>query len=36
MFDFYLALYPSVVLSKLNMGWKKKLCLASALGFGYW
>ena len=36
LFDFYLAVYPTVVLTRLNMGWKKKLGLSSALGFGYW
>ena len=36
LFDFYLAIYPTIVLCKLQMGWKKKLGLASALGFGYW
>ncbi|KAK3324941.1 hypothetical protein B0H66DRAFT_107629 [Apodospora peruviana] len=34
-FDFYLAIYPTVVLSKLHMSWKKKLALSSSLGFGY-
>ena len=36
MFDFYLAMYPTVILVRLKVGWKKKLGLASALGFGYW
>lgn len=35
-FDFYLAVYPTVVLWKLQMNWKKKLALSSSLGFGYW
>lgn len=35
-FDFYLAVYPTIVLSKLQLNWKKKLGFASALGFGYW
>ncbi|CAI4217823.1 unnamed protein product [Parascedosporium putredinis] len=34
-FDFYLALYPTVVLARLTMNWKKKLALSSSLGFGY-
>ena len=34
--DFYLAMYPSIILARLNMGWRKKLGLAFALGFGYW
>lgn len=35
-FDFYLAIYPTIILWNLQMNWKKKLGLASALGFGYW
>jgi len=35
-FDFYLAIYPTAVLYKLQMNWKKKVALASSLGFGYW
>jgi hypothetical protein len=35
-FDLYLAAYPSVVLWRLQMYWKKKLGLSLALGFGYW
>ncbi|KAK1830899.1 hypothetical protein QBC39DRAFT_308119 [Podospora conica] len=34
-FDLYLALYPTVVLWRLQMHWKKKLGLSLALGFGY-
>ncbi|KAK3387970.1 hypothetical protein B0H63DRAFT_167655 [Podospora didyma] len=34
-FDFYLAIYPTVVLCRLQMHWQKKLALASSLGFGY-
>ncbi|KAK3994302.1 hypothetical protein QBC44DRAFT_367827 [Cladorrhinum sp. PSN332] len=34
-FDFYLAIYPTVVLLKLQLHWQKKLALASSLGFGY-
>jgi hypothetical protein len=34
-FDFYLAAYPTIVLSRLQLNWKKKLALSSALGFGY-
>ncbi|KAL2158097.1 hypothetical protein VTH06DRAFT_4665 [Thermothelomyces fergusii] len=33
--DWYLALYPTIVLCQLQMAWKKKLALSSALGFGY-
>lgn len=33
--DFYLAFYPTIVLFKLLMNWRKKLALSSALGFGY-
>lgn len=36
LFDFYLAIYPSVVLWQLHLNWKKKLALCSSLGFGYW
>lgn len=36
LFDFYLATYPTVVLYKLMLNWKKKLALSSSLGFGYW
>ncbi|KAK3901759.1 hypothetical protein C8A05DRAFT_44664 [Staphylotrichum tortipilum] len=32
--DFYLALYPAVVLWSLDMNWRKKLALSVALGFG--
>ncbi len=35
-FDFYLAIYPTIVLFSLQMNWKKKLALSLALGFGYW
>lgn len=35
MFDFYLAIYPTVVMCRLMLNWKKKLALSSALGFGY-
>ncbi|KAK0745694.1 hypothetical protein B0T18DRAFT_428801 [Schizothecium vesticola] len=35
LFDFYLAIYPSVVLWQLHLNWKKKLALCSSLGFGY-
>jgi len=35
-FDLYLAIYPTVVLWRLQMYWKKKLGLSLALGFGYW
>jgi hypothetical protein len=35
-FDFYLAVYPTIVLFGLQLGWKKKLALSSSLGFGYW
>lgn len=34
-FDFYLAIYPTIVLYTLQMNWRKKLALASSLGFGY-
>lgn len=34
--DFYLALYPAVVLWSLKMNWRKKLALSIALGFGVW
>jgi len=36
LFDFYLALYPTIVLARLTMNWKKKLALSFSLGFGYW
>ncbi len=36
LFDFYLAIYPTIVLSMLQLNWKKKLALSSSLGFGYW
>ncbi|KAK3902693.1 hypothetical protein C8A05DRAFT_33597 [Staphylotrichum tortipilum] len=35
LFDFYLAVYPTIVLFSLQIGWKKKLALSSSLGFGY-
>lgn len=35
-FDFYLAVWPTIVLWGLQMNWRKKLGLSSALGFGYW
>ena len=35
-FDFYLALYPTIVMCRSILNWKKKLALSSALGFGYW
>lgn len=34
--DFYLAIYPTVILCRMTLPWKKKLALSSALGFGYW
>jgi len=34
--DFYLALFPTIVLCQQMMDWRKKLALSSALGFGYW
>ncbi len=34
--DFYLALFPAVVLWSLDMNWRKKLALSVALGFGVW
>jgi hypothetical protein len=36
LFDFYLAIYPTIVLCSLQLNWKKKLALSSSLGFGYW
>lgn len=36
LFDFYLAIYPTIVLFRLQLNWKKKLALSSSLGFGYW
>jgi hypothetical protein len=36
LFDFYLAVYPTVILWKLQMNWRKKLALCVSLGFGYW
>jgi hypothetical protein len=36
LFDFYLAIYPTIVMFRLMLNWKKKLALSSALGFGYW
>jgi len=36
LFDFYLAIYPTIVLLRLQLNWKKKLALSSSLGFGYW
>ncbi|CAP71655.1 uncharacterized protein PODANS_6_40 [Podospora anserina S mat+] len=35
LFDFYLAIYPTVVLFQLQLNWRKKLALSSSLGFGY-
>lgn len=35
LFDFCLACYLTIVLFKFLMGWKKKLALMFALGFGY-
>ncbi|KAK4039654.1 hypothetical protein C8A01DRAFT_16397 [Parachaetomium inaequale] len=35
LFDFYLAIYPTIVLFQLQLNWKKKLALSSSLGFGY-
>lgn len=35
-FDFYLSVYPTIVLRTLQMNWKKKVALCSSLGFGYW
>jgi len=34
-FDFYLAIYPTIVLWRLQMNMKKKIALSAALGFGY-
>ncbi|KAL2021739.1 hypothetical protein VTK56DRAFT_6682 [Thermocarpiscus australiensis] len=34
-FDFYLAFYPTVVLCRMQLNWKKKLALSTSLGFGY-
>ncbi|KAM7189103.1 hypothetical protein V8F33_010224 [Rhypophila sp. PSN 637] len=34
-FDFYLAIWPTIVLWGLQMNWKKKVGLSTALGFGY-
>ncbi|KAK1756624.1 hypothetical protein QBC47DRAFT_452027 [Echria macrotheca] len=34
-FDFYLSVYPTIVLRTLQMNWKKKVALCSSLGFGY-
>ncbi|KAI3573453.1 hypothetical protein IWW34DRAFT_756206 [Fusarium oxysporum f. sp. albedinis] len=34
--DFYLAIYPAIVLWSLHMHLKKKLALSVALGFGAW
>ncbi|KAK4215053.1 hypothetical protein QBC37DRAFT_460079 [Rhypophila decipiens] len=34
-FDFYLAVWPTIVLWGLQMNWKKKVGLSTALGFGY-
>ncbi|SPO06831.1 uncharacterized protein DNG_09525 [Cephalotrichum gorgonifer] len=36
LFDFYLAIYSTIILWRLQMSWKKKLGLSFALGFGYW
>lgn len=36
LFDFYLAIYPTIVLWRLQMNWKRKLAISSSLGFGYW
>ena len=35
-FDFYLAIYPTIILWKLQLSTKKKLALCASLGFGYW
>ncbi|KAL2132153.1 hypothetical protein VTI74DRAFT_4159 [Chaetomium olivicolor] len=35
LFDFYLAIYPTVVLCMLQLNWRKKLALSGALVFGY-
>jgi len=35
-FDFYVAIYPTVKLWQLQMNVQKKLALCAALGFGYW
>ncbi len=32
--DFYLAVYPAIVLFHLQMSMRKKFCLSIALGFG--
>lgn len=34
--DFYLAIYPAIVLWSMSMHLKKKLALSVALGFGAW
>jgi hypothetical protein len=36
LFDFYLAIYPTIVMCRLMLNWKKKVALSFALGFGYW
>lgn len=36
LFDLYLAIYPTIIMFRLMLNWKKKLALSSALGFGYW
>lgn len=36
LFDFYLAIYSNIVLSMMQLNWKKKLALSAALGFRYW
>ena len=35
--DLYLAVYPTVVMVRMvQLGWRAKVALSSALGFGYW
>lgn len=36
LFDFYLAIYPTFILARMQMNWRKKVGLSAALGFGYW
>ena len=35
-FDFWFALYPAVVLWRMQMNQRKKIALSTALGFGVW
>lgn len=32
--DIYLAAYPAIILSRMDISWKKKLALSTALGLG--